>query len=275
MREILYISDLDGTLLNSSSKLSEYTTNTLNNMFAKGIDFSVATGRTTDAAEKIMAGVALKIPIASFNGVVIYDLKHKNYNKIFYLASETVKKMFPILKFHGVSWLMYELKDNELLAYYDSLEHKPIKEFIEDRKEHYNSSFCHVNDLNDVPLEQIMYFTLIDTYNRIKPVYSALKEIPDLNLTLVDDTNINGLWWLEIFSAEASKENAVVFLREKYGHKKVVCFGDNYNDLPMFHVCDTCIAVGNALDEIKAAADYICDSNDNDGVAKWLDENVK
>jgi len=190
------------------------------------------------------------------------------------LTSETVKKMITLLKSHDVSWLMYELINNEILAYYDSVEHKPINEFIEDRKERYDSSFCYVNNLKEVPAEHIMYFTLIDTYSRIKPVYSSLKEMPGINLTLVDDSNINGLWWLEIFSAKASKENAVVFLRKKYGHKKVVCFGDNYNDLPMFNVCDTCIAVGNALDEIKARADYICDTNDNDGVAKWLEENV-
>ena len=87
---------------------------------------------------------------------------------------------------------------------------------------------------------------------------------------MVDDSGIDGLWWLEISSAEASKENAVAFLRKAYGYTKVVGFGDNYNDLPMFNACDVRVAVKNALDEIQAAADHICEANDEDGVVKWI-----
>ena len=89
-------------------------------------------------------------------------------------------------------------------------------------------------------------------------------------MVMIDDTGIDGLWWLEIFSAEASKENAVAFLREEYRYTSVVGFGDNYNDLPMFKACDVRVAVDNALDEIKAAADHICESHDEDGVVKWI-----
>ena len=165
---------------------------------------------------------------------------------------------------------MYELKGNQLVAYYESLDHKPICDFIKDRKARYDSSFCLVDDFTHVAPEDIIYFTLLDTYDHIKPVYNELIGTPDINLVMVDDTSVNGLWWLEIYSTNASKENAVVFLRDTYGYTKVVCFGDNYNDLPMFEACDVCVAVENALDEIKAAADYICEAHDKDGVVKWM-----
>ena len=270
----LYISDLDETLLDKSSALSEYTKNALNDLISRGINFTVATGRTTDAALKIMADVRLNVPVAAFNGAVIYDVKQRRHVKVCRLAAGAVKEIVNILKSRGVLWLMYELKNNGLTAYYDSLEHKPVRDFIEDRRARYNSDFCRVNDLCGVSLEHVMYFTLIDTYDRIKPVCDALKKIPDINVTLIDDTNINGLWWLEIFSAEASKENTVMFLRETYGYKKVVGFGDNYNDLPMFKACDVRVAVKNALDEVKAAADCICESHDEDGVVKWIEEYI-
>ena len=270
----LYISDLDDTLLNKGSVVSEYSKNVLNKLISSGLNFTVATGRTTDAVQKIMADVELNIPIASFNGVVLYDVKQKRSAKVYRLSTEAVKRIVAILKYHGVSWLMYELKDHELLSYYDSLEHKPILDFVEDRQARYNSAFCHVNNLRDVPPEHIMYFTLIDKFERIKPVYGALKEVPNINLAMIDDSTINGLWWLEIFSAEASKENAVKFLRETYGYTKVVGFGDNYNDLPMFKACDVRVAVKNALDEIKDAADCMCEAHDEDGVVKWIEEYI-
>ena len=51
-------------------------------------------------------------------------------------------------------------------------------------------------------------------------------------------------------------------------------FGDNANDLPLFEACDVCIAVDNATREVKDSADYVCESNADDGVAKWLMENA-
>ena len=266
----LYISDLDDTLLNKDSVLSEYTKNSLNKLISNGINFTVATGRTTDAVQKIMADVELRIPIASFNGVVIYDIKQKHCVKIYRIATGTVKQIVTILKSHVASWLVYTLEENELIAYYESLEHTLIHDFVKDRKMRYNSTFCQVKDQGDVPPEHIIYFTLIDTYDHIKPVYDALSKIPNINLSMVDDTNIGGFWWLEIFSSEASKENTVMFLRDAYGYSRIVGFGDNYNDLPMFKVCDVRVAVKNALDGIKNAADCICESNDKDGVVKWI-----
>jgi Cof subfamily protein (haloacid dehalogenase superfamily) len=272
----LYISDLDGTLLNESSVLSEYTKNTLNKLISRvrGIDFTVATGRTTDAAENMMADIKLNIPIVSFNGVAIYDTKQKHFVKVYQLAAETVKKIISILKYHGMSWLMYELKDNKLISYHESINHKPILDFIEDRKERYDSTFCQVDDLYDVPPEHIIYFTLLDTYDRLKPVCDDLRGVPGINIAMVDDSSIGGVWWLEVFSAEASKENAVVFMRELYGYKKVVGFGDNYNDLTMFRACDVRVAVKNALGDVKAAADSICESNGDDGVVRWIESHI-
>ena len=266
----LYISDLDGTLLDRNSEVSVYSKSALNGLISQGVHFTIATGRTTDAAIVIMSDIGLNVPIITFNGVVIYNVRNKSFEKVYRLDSDAVKNAVSILKLFSVSWLMYELCDNELIAYYDSLRHKPINDFVEDRKARYNSTFSHVEDLRDVFTDHIVYFTLIDTYERIKPVYDALKVLPNINMAMVDDTSINGLWWLEIYSAEASKEKAIMYIREKYGYSEVIGFGDNYNDLPMFKACDISVAVNNALDGIKTAADYICEAHDDDGVVKWI-----
>lgn len=271
----LYVSDLDGTLLNHNAVLSEYTKNRLNKLISSGINFTVVSGRTIDAAKQIMADIQLNIPIISFNGVIIYDVKQKSPIKVYWLTAETVKNIVAVLRSHGVSALMYEFKDDALRSYYESLEQKPLYDYVADRKGRYNSIFLQVNDFNEVSPEQIMYFTLLDTYERIKPVYDGLKEIPDINMSLVNNTYSDDLWFLEIFNARASKENAVRFLRETYGYQKIIGFGDNYNDLPMFKVCDLCVAVKNANDEIKAAADYLCESCDEDGVVKWIEDHER
>jgi hydroxymethylpyrimidine pyrophosphatase-like HAD family hydrolase len=79
-----------------------------------------------------------------------------------------------------------------------------------------------------------------------------------------------------IMNKDAKKDRAIKRLAEHFGCSlsDVVAFGDDYNDISMLSVCGVGVAVANALDEAKAAADYVCDSNDNEGVAKWLEENV-
>ena len=85
----------------------------------------------------------------------------------------------------------------------------------------------------------------------------------------------NGEWYLEVFSHKASKYNAVRFIREKYGFERVVAFGDNLNDLSMFEAADVKVAVGNAREELKAAADIVIGPNTEEGVARWLTENYR
>lgn len=271
----LYVSDLDGTLLNQNAILSEFTKNELKQLISSGINFTVATGRTTDATKKIMAEIDLNIPVITFNGVILYDIKQKAHIKVYWIAKEAVKHIISVLKSHGFSSLMYELKDDVLISYYESLEQKHVYDFVEDRKARYQTIFCQVNDFNDVSSDHIMYFTLGDTYDRLQPVYESLKKISGIHMSMINNTYSEDLWLLEVFSAEASKENAVMFLRETYGFKKIIGFGDNHNDLPMFKACDVRVAVNNAIEELKAAADDICKSYDEDGVVEWIKDYVE
>jgi hydroxymethylpyrimidine pyrophosphatase-like HAD family hydrolase len=54
----------------------------------------------------------------------------------------------------------------------------------------------------------------------------------------------------------------------------VAAFGDDFSDVEMLNECGIGIAVANAIVEAKTTADYICDTNDNDGVAKWIEEKI-
>ena len=56
--------------------------------------------------------------------------------------------------------------------------------------------------------------------------------------------------------------------------ERVISFGDSMNDIPMFEISDESYAVKNALDELKKYATGIIESNEDDGVAKWLIGNV-
>ncbi len=80
----------------------------------------------------------------------------------------------------------------------------------------------------------------------------------------------------QIMNIEATKSNGIFKLAEYWGilPSDIVAFGDDHNDYDMIKKSGIGVAMGNAIEEIKSIADFICDTNENDGVAKWLMENI-
>jgi hypothetical protein len=79
-----------------------------------------------------------------------------------------------------------------------------------------------------------------------------------------------------IMHKDATKSKAVSALAGYWGIEghEILAFGDDMNDIDLLEHCGISVAVGNALEEAKRVADYVCGTNENDGVAKWLEEKV-
>jgi hydroxymethylpyrimidine pyrophosphatase-like HAD family hydrolase len=71
-----------------------------------------------------------------------------------------------------------------------------------------------------------------------------------------------------------SKSNAVKFVSErlKLDSSEIIAMGDNYNDIEMIKFAGMGVAMGNAPDDIKAIADFVTDTNNDDGVRKALEK---
>jgi len=267
----LYISDLDGTLLNIDAELSEYAIEKLNSMIQNGLRFSIATARTFASAGHLIASLALSTPVVLMNGVLVYDVCDKNFIQIHTIPQDTVTAVIDIFKIHKNTGFMYELKDGRLMTYYESLESKPLFHFAEERRVRFNKRFEQTDSFSAMLSDNIIYLTLYDLPEMLQPVHDTIVTIPGLNVAFYKDNYTADLWYLEIFSEKASKQNALIFLRERFGFERIIGFGDNLNDLPMFKECDVSVAVENATAEVRAAADLICDANYNDGVVKWIE----
>ena len=77
----LYVSDLDGTLLNQQAELSDVTIDVIKRAIAQGLDFTVSTARTPTTALKIVEPLHLQLPVMMMNGVLVYDMATKKYLK--------------------------------------------------------------------------------------------------------------------------------------------------------------------------------------------------
>lgn len=84
----------------------------------------------------------------------------------------------------------------------------------------------------------------------------------------------NRYYFFDIVNNNVSKGNAIKYLLKVLNINKEnsICFGDSINDIEMFKSVGISVAMGNSIKEIKNIADYITDTNDNDGISKFFDK---
>lgn len=262
----LYVSDLDGTLLRSDERTSEYTNQKLNELTQKGMLFSYATARSLITARKATVGLDAKIPLIVYNGSFIVD----NATGELLLSNffeEDIKETLRDLLEHDIYPLVYSYKNSvEQFSFIPSKCSRGLADFLNSRKgdprTHIVSSEEELFDGN------IFYMTCIDEEEKLKPFYEKYKE--KYHCIFARDIYSNEQW-LEFLPLTASKANAILQLKEYLGCDRVVAFGDGKNDISMFEIADECYAVENAAPELKALATGIIGSNNEDSVVKWLE----
>lgn len=272
--KVLYVSDMDGTLLNKDGKISSYTRDKLNELINNGLCFSVATARPLIPVIKMLNGVNINTPIILLNGVLIYDIMNKkvvNVNKISKLNAEII---IQAMRKFNVSGFMYEINANgDLQVYHEFFKGKDVPLYLIERAKKYNS-INSKNGLLDNLSDNIVYFTIIDSYNSLIHLAEFFKSCKGVKVEFYENVYQPEFWFLEVFNEFSSKKNAIDFLKQEFKYNMIVGFGDNYNDLTLFESCDLSVAVENAVVQLKEKADYICDSNDEDGVVRWIEKNL-
>lgn len=267
----LYISDLDGTLLSPDQTVTAETYQLLNRAIdEKGINFTFATARTAASAVKITERIKINVPCILMNGVSIYDISRKCFIKTEYIPDDKAKEIARLLDKLGQNGFMYKISNNKLFCFFTELDSPEMYEFWHKRRSRYDKPFEQITSFSSGSCGDVIYFTMLDKFEKLDKIRIGIEKIGGLKYEFYRDIYNDGVWYLEVFSDKASKYSGVQFLREKYGFDEIICFGDNLNDLPMFRASDVKVAVENAKDEVKSAADHIAPSNIENGAAEWI-----
>lgn len=269
----LYISDLDGTLLDQEALLAEDTQQALQEIIAAGIHFTCATARTAATVTHILSGLNLSAPAILMNGVAILDWHTHDYVKVEYLQSQFSKCLIEKLAELKLTSFIYSIKDNQLFTYYDTLYNEAMYQFYYERVTRYQKPYTKVSTLREIDSETMIYSLLLDKKEVLQPLIDWLTHVKGdypIEFCFYPEVYLQDTWCLEIFSNKATKYNAVQFLRENYHYDTIIGFGDNLNDLALFKACDQAYAVRNAKDAVKAAATDIIASNLEGGVPKFI-----
>lgn len=270
----LYISDLDGTLLNPNAELTKRTTSIINDLTSQGVLFTVATARSIASVKYILKDLNLTLPIVLMNGVCVYDPTKHEYINVEGFSKENAKTLIDIIERNNLKGFLYTLSDGVLATYYEDLSNRALKDFYQERVDKYKKPFTQVTNFSECIDESIIYFTLMDHKENLEELSHIVEKLPNINSVFYKDNYSKDMWYLEIFSEKASKYHGVRFLRDDLMVDKIIGFGDNQNDMPLFEACDKGLAVSNAIEELKLKANDIIGANAEDGVALWLEENA-
>lgn len=269
----LYVTDLDGTLLNSNDCISQYSIQTINELVAKGMQFTYATARSLVSASVVAKGLSTTIPVIAYNGVLIINPSTGEVLSSLSFTEEEVAYVRKILQAHAAAPLVYAYVDGvERVSYRADRINEGIQRYLDVRKG--DKRFRPLADEGGLYGGDIFYFTCIADREELLSLYEIFVEDSRYRCTLQQEL-YRPEFFLEIMPKKASKAEAIKKLKEIWHCDKVVSFGDAVNDIPMFEISDECYAVDNAVPQLKALATDVIASNDEDGVARWLEDNYR
>ena len=268
----LIVFDLDGTLLNRESQISDYTRDTLALLAQRNIAYTVATGRALHGSRDILAGHNFKLPQIYKNGAMIWLPDEETYSRKYLLTASEIAKVLNAFLALGVAPFIYTLESDNSHAVY----HPPLVSEIE---KGWLYELNTVRGLSTLPLSELPGDAGITNISALGP-RAAIEAVRDLvgtdedHLVAYMGTGIieGDICWLDIHHTDGSKGGAVAQLKQDLGVERVVCFGDSDNDLSMFEAADEAYAPDNAKEEVKGAATEVIGHHNEDGIARFLRE---
>lgn len=257
LEHIMLLSDLDGTLLNSKSELSEKNKKAIHEFVERGGKFGIATGRSHLNSKRFTDAVGVNIPCITYNGCGLFDYSKNKFIKIYELPKMDLKNYLKdcLDKYKEVTIQIY----SPYMCYIISDETLANKKLI---SMHQPCEFSNIESIEDQAWIKILFFGKEEDLNAIE---SGIK---NSNLSTEIDTVYSSDSLLELLPLGISKGSMLLSLKENLNKTyKVYAVGDYYNDKEMLLNADIGIATSNALEDIREVADFVTVSNDQNAIA--------
>jgi Cof subfamily protein (haloacid dehalogenase superfamily) len=252
----LIAADLDGTLLNSEGGLSQRNTDAVGTVQDLGIAFVLVSARPPFGMQWVVERLQLGGLMIAYNGALVIDTRLENVLIDRLMSAADTQAVIRIVREHAL-----------YTSYYSGMEW-----FVEQDCEEVawearaQKRWPKITDLAapSTPRPHKLIVADLKDRNKLETGYREIKSrLPHLNV------HYSGRWSFEVCDAKATKASALAFVADhmQIHHESIMAIGDNYNDLDMLDFAGLSVAVSNAPDEVRSAADWVAAANDEDGVA--------
>jgi Cof subfamily protein (haloacid dehalogenase superfamily) len=256
--------DMDGTLLKTDKTISKATFDAIQHAKNKGVKVVLATGRPVKGIKKYLSELNLLSEddyAVAFNGAVVQTTKNEKIIAENLLSVEDIKILYDLSKKLKVN--IHALTNDECIT-------PKISKY----------SLLEAN-MNFIPIKEVDFDTMNKDTTIVKIMFIDEEEILDKAIEQIpkefyDKYTVvkSAPYFLEFLNKKVNKGVGVKLLAEELGidMKDVICVGDHENDLEMVQYAGLGVAMENAIDKLKDAANFVTTSNDDDGVAHVINK---
>ncbi len=256
--------DLDGTLTNSNKEITAQTIETIKKVIERGVIVVLASGRPSFGIDAIARTLELDKNggyVLSYNGARIMDYKTKEtlYEQV--VTKEQAHRLYDTAKELGI----------EIISYNDTHIIGEDKNNIYVQKEAFlnKAPILEVNSFKDeIKADVYKCLMVANPELLVNNIDIIKKRFPELNIYRSEP------YFLENMAYNIDKAQSLNTLFKKLNilAEEVIACGDGYNDISMIKYAGMGVAMANAVDEVKEAANFITLSNDEDGVVYALNK---
>lgn len=259
--------DMDGTLLNEEKKVSERTKKSISDAREQGVTVVLATGRPIEGVSRYLEELDMLTEndyVLSYNGALVQKTKHKEIVSKVVLKGSDLHYLNDLSKELGVNIHAFSEKEGLITT--------KISKYTE-VEANINNINIKETDLAKVNKDDVIIKIMMIAEPEI--LAEAIKKLPKEvyeKYTVVKSAP----FFLEFLNKDANKGTGLELLAKHIGVKReeVIAMGDAGNDIHMIEYAGLGIAMGNAFHEVKEIANYITDTNENQGVAKAIEKFV-
>lgn len=273
----LYVSDLDGTLLNEAAELTRTSRDLLAQMLDQGLLFTVASARSVYSIRTILGDLPLKLPVIEYNGSYISDCRTGHHHVINSIDPTLARDVYDYIhECSGLSPFVSSFNGSHDLCSYEKIVGKAMQSQYDEMLRMGDERLRQVPDIAAVFDERTVSITAMGEEEPIAELYAQVSAVFGDSLQLLFyPTFHNPPWyWLSVHDKRASKDAAIRTLKDMCGldHCEVTVFGDHVNDLGMFSMAHRAVATDNAIPEVKALAHHVIGRSEHDSVARFISE---
>ena len=261
----LIATDIDGTLAHDDRHLSPYTVRTLQAAIKAGIPIVLVTGANPWTVRRHLQRIGPQASAICLNGIFVLKGNAQHAGK--FTPPEVVREAVRVIHEAGYVPLVYgEDNVSRYLPAPDPAMDK-VRRLIAERP---YQPYREVSGLRELLSVRPAQVSVCETLPRGKQLYTLLEHTVGDRAYVVFQPGTRT--WIEVNHPEARKDTALLALAEtlNVAPDEIVYFGDNLNDLPLFHTLKHCVAMGNAHPEITALAWRSAPTNNEDGVAQTI-----
>jgi Cof subfamily protein (haloacid dehalogenase superfamily) len=261
MKYRLIAVDMDGTLLNSKGRISEKTIAAIRKVVEKGVLFTICTGRPIQGVERYYDVLDTNSPVITYNGAMIVMGRSREILYKQDLDPSDARDILAWGKKLGTTVVAWS--DNKLYA-------NVLNDRVHDYKQLSMVEPILITDVEELVNNGVTKFLWYDHAEKIRHYQEILAGKLGRGVTFCTSKPT----FLEFFNSRVSKAAAMEKIGEHFGirREEMAAIGDGFNDLPMIEYAGLGVAMGNAPEEIKRKAGYVTLSNDEDGIAYFIEK---